>query len=171
MTSAPVTGLPGDADALAERRRALLPFAVIGTLCVVAGGLVAAATAVAPTRHGAWAAAYLVLVCGVAQAGLGLGQILSTSHTPTPVVAVQLVGWNLGNAAVLVGTLTGQTVVVDAGGALLVIALILLARALTPAGGPRAASAHRGARYGYATLILLLLLSIPVGLVLARVRA
>ena len=38
------------------------PFGIVGVVRVVAGGLVAAATAPAPTEHGGWAAAYLVLV-------------------------------------------------------------------------------------------------------------
>lgn len=59
MTSASVPGLPGGSCFLTGRRPELLPFAVIATLCVVAGRLVAVATAVAPTERGAWAAAYL----------------------------------------------------------------------------------------------------------------
>jgi hypothetical protein len=118
---------------LAGRRHELLPFIVIGGVCVVAGGLVAAVTAPAPTEHGTWAAAYLVLVGGVAQAGLGLGQATFTTGTSTPVVAVQAAGWNLGNAAVLVGTLLGVTALVDLGGVLLVVTLGLLARGLRPA--------------------------------------
>lgn len=171
MTSPSVPDLPSGWCFLAGRWQELLPFAVAGMLCVVSGGLIAAVTASAPTEHGTWAVAYLVLVCGVAQTGLGLGQALSTSHTPAPVVAVQWVGWNLGNAAVLVGTLTGRTAVVDVGGVLLVVALLLLARGLFPAGVRRVAGAHRWFRYVYGLLILLLLISIPVGLVLARVRA
>jgi len=46
----------------ASRSAAMLPFGIVGVVCVVAGGLVAAATAPAPTEHGGWAAAYLVLV-------------------------------------------------------------------------------------------------------------
>lgn len=159
-------------SSLAGRRHELLPFTVSGVLCVIAGGLVAAVTASSPTEHGTWAAAYLVLVCGVAQAGLGLGQALFTASTSAPVVAVQFVGWNVGNAAVLVGTLAGLTALVDLGGGLLVVTLGLLARGLIPAAGVcRVAGALRCCLYGYRLLVLLLLVSIPVGLILARVRA
>ena len=40
------------------------------------GGCVAAASSVAPSETASWAAAYLVLVGGVAQVFLGLGQVL-----------------------------------------------------------------------------------------------
>lgn len=55
-----------------------------------------------------------------------------TTRTSTPVVAVQAASWNLGNAAVLVGTLLGVTTLVDLGGALLLVTLGLLARGLCP---------------------------------------
>src|SRR5579875_3107512 len=99
------------------------PFAAFGTACVIAGGLVAAATAPAPSGHGSWAAAYLVLVGGVAQVALGAGQALLAPRSPSRrLVAAEFAGWNAGNAAVLAGTLAGVTPLVDAGGALLVAA-------------------------------------------------
>src|SRR5664280_1572278 len=48
------------------RRSAALPFAAVGAACIVAGGLVAAVSAPAPSEHASWAAAYLVLVVGAA---------------------------------------------------------------------------------------------------------
>ena len=141
-----------------------MPFAVLGVGCVVAGGLVAAVTAVAPSTHASWAAAYLVLVAGVAQVGLGLGQAVLAPRVPSRgQVGAQVVAWNVGNAAVLTGTLTGVLPLVDLGGALLVIGLALLVHAVR--GGQR-----RGwTLYGFRLLALLLLVSIPVGLVLARI--
>lgn len=59
---------------LPARLRPALPFAIVGTACVIAGGLVAAATAPAPSEHGSWAAAYLVLVAGMAQVALAMEQ-------------------------------------------------------------------------------------------------
>lgn len=151
-------------------RTELLPFTLPGVLCIVAGGLLAAVTASAPTQPTTWATAYLVLVGGVAQAGLGAGQILSTRYTPRLVIAAQVVGWNLGNAAVLVGALSNRTGLVDIGGALLVVVLILLTRALVTAGTRPVTGLWRWLRYGYGLLIILLIVSIPVGLVLARWR-
>ncbi len=150
-------------------RHELLPVALIGVLCVIAGGLVAAVTAPAPTEHGTWAAAYLVLVGGVAQIGLALGQAMFSARTSIRLAAVQAVGWNVGNAAVLGGTLLGVFVLVDAGGALLVMALVLLGRGVSPAGARAATGGAKWCLYGYRLLLLILLVSIPVGLVLARV--
>lgn len=152
-----------------DRRLVAAPFAAVGTGCVVAGGLVAAATAPAPSTHASWAAAYLVLVAGVAQIALGLGQAVIASHPPSRrQVAAQVIGWNVGNAAVLAGTLTGALPLVDLGGALLVTDLALLIHAVR-GGLRRGTRTGRWARYGFRLLVLLLLVSIPIGLVLARI--
>jgi hypothetical protein len=88
----------------------MLPFGIVGVICVVAGGLVAAVTAPAATEHGGRAAAYLVLVAGVAQVGLGFGQaLLAPGPLSARLVAIEVAVWNLGNAAVLAGTLLGAT--------------------------------------------------------------
>lgn len=150
-------------------RGTLLPFLVVGAVCVIAGGLVAAATAPNPSEHGSWAAAYLVLVAGVAQIGLGAGQAAFAGRTSQRTVLAEIVGWNLGNAAVLAGTLAGVAVVVDLGGAALLIVLVLLLRGpLTPAAAP--SGRGRWLLHGYRALLLLLIVSIPVGLVLERVQ-
>lgn len=151
-------------------RREVLPSVLTGVLCVIAGGLVAAVTAPAPTEHGTWVAAYLVLVGGVAQAGLGVGQAMFTTQTSARVVAVEAVGWNVGNASVIVGTLLGVTALVDLGGAFLVIALILLARGVSPGAVRPVAGGARWYLRGYRLLVLILLVSIPIGLVLARAQ-
>jgi hypothetical protein len=49
---------------VSARCSAALPFVALGAVCVVAGGLVSAASAFAPSEHAAWAAAYLVLLAG-----------------------------------------------------------------------------------------------------------
>lgn len=144
------------------RPRPALPFAVVGTACVIAGGLVAAFTAPAPSEHASWAAAYLVLVAGVTQVALGVGQALLASP-PRRTVVGEFAAWNAGNAAVLAGTLTGVLPVVYAGGVLLVVALALWTS------GVRRPGPRRG--WGlrlYRLLVVLMLVSIPVGLFLAR---
>lgn len=166
-----VTAPVGSLAWLAGRRSELLPFTVVGTLSIIAGGLVAAVTAPAPSEHGTWSAAYLVLVAGVAQIGLGLGQAMFTSRrTRPPIVAAQAAGWNVGNAAVISGTLLGALALVDIGGVMLVITLGLMARGLAPAGAQPLRGVRRLGLYGYRILVLILLVSIPVGLVLARLR-
>ena len=155
----------------AGRRSELAAFTGIGVLCVLAGGLLVAATARAPSEHASWAGAYLVLVGGLAQAGLGIGQATFTAPRPSlAVLAAQLVGWNLGNAVVLVGTLLGVMPLVDLGGLLLVATLALVAHRLRSSKGSPGDLAHRLGRQGFRLLILILLVSIPVGLVLVRVR-
>lgn len=169
-TSPPAAPVPRAASFLTGRRHELLPFIALGVACVIGGGLVAAATAPAPTEHTTWAAAYLVLVGGVAQVGFALGQALLVTRTPPPIVAVQAAGWNLGTAAVLAGTLLGASALVNLGGVLLIVTLILLARGLRPAGVRPADGIYRWCLHCYRLLVLILLISIPVGLVLARVR-
>lgn len=157
----------------AAMRRAV-PALLVGTTSIVAGGLVAAVTATAPSEHGAWLAAYLVLVSGVAQVALAAGQaLLATGPPSSRVLAVELAAWNLGNLAVAAGTLAGLTLLVDVGGALLVLALALVVAAVRVPGEVRGAGAsvdrlRQWVRAGFLLLVLVLLVSIPVGLWLAR---
>lgn len=148
----------------------LRPFAVAGVLSVITGGLLAAVTARAPSEHATWSVAYLVLVCGVAQIGLGLGRTRVTAAPSNRVAAIEFTGWNLGNAAVLLGTVTDATALVDVGGVLLVVALTLFARDSLRGPTSPPGRVDRWLRYGHRLLVLLLLASVPVGLILARVR-
>lgn len=142
------------------------PFLVLGTACVVAGGLVAAAVAMAPSELGSWAAAYLVLVGGVAQVALGAGQALLAPRPPgRRAVIAELAGWNVGNGAVLAGTLLAATWLADIGGVALIAALALAIAATRGAVRRPAWPLHV-----YRTLLALVLVSIPVGLVLAAVH-
>lgn len=141
-----------------------LPFIALGTISIVAGGLVAAVTAISPTRHATWAAAYLVLVVGVAQLGIGIGQALLAPKTPSSrLITVELLTWDIGNAGVIAGTLMNRVSLVDLGGGLLAISLVLF---LLGARG------HTGRRrlplYLYRLLIAIVLLSIPIGLFISR---
>jgi hypothetical protein len=156
---------------LAARGMQLLPFTAIGVACVVAGGLVAAATAHAPTQHASWAAAYLVLVGGVAQVGLGMGQALFAGRPSATLVTAQLACWNVGNAAVIAGTLASLPVLVDVGGALLVVTLLLLTYALRASGARVAGGVRRWYLHGFRLLVAILAVSIPIGLVLAQLRS
>lgn len=149
--------------------RQAAPAIVVGVVCIVAGGLVAAVTAPSPTEHGTWAAAYLVLVAGVSQVGLAVGQALLTARTPAARTrAAELVTWNVGNAAVLTGTLTGTVWIVDLGGALLVAALALVVVAVHRHPVREGGRSQALARRAFQLLVLLLLVSIPIGLWLGR---
>lgn len=151
-------------SALDARWETVRAFALTGTICVVSGGLVAAVTAPLHSERGAWAAAYLVLVGGVAQIALGFGQALLAAQAPDVSVArVQVATWTVGSAAVIGGTLSRAMLVADLGSALLVVTLLMSLRAVR--------HAHAGrAIWCYRALIVLLVVSIPTGLVLARVR-
>lgn len=149
------------------RLRDIAPFVVIGLLCVTAGGLVAAVTAAAPAEKTTWAAAYLVLVAGLAQAGLGLGQAMFAPRTSRRLTVAQVAGWNAANAAVLVGTLASLRSLVYLGGVLLLTTLISLARGVRARVGRSGDRVRHWWLYGYRLLVLVLLVSVPAGLVLA----
>jgi hypothetical protein len=147
----------------ANRTRLAAAFLIIGGACVIAGGLTAAITAHAPSEHAAWAAAYLVLVAGAAQIGLGVGRAWLADRMPSHKRLVgELGSWNFGNAAVIAGTVTGLTAVVDLGGALLLVALALLLAAVPTRGRTCWPLAL------YRALIVLVLASVPTGLILAE---
>jgi len=148
-----------------DEQRVGLWFAVVGSVCVVTGGLLAAAVANAPSEHAVWASAYLVLVAGVAQVAIGAAQrYLRARSSARPLVVAELVGWNVGNAAVIVGTVVENAAITDIGGALLVGVLALL---FTGTRGARAGWWLRG----YRLLLAVVLVSIPVGLVVGQITA
>ncbi|UKD58125.1 hypothetical protein L3Q65_15775 [Amycolatopsis sp. FU40] len=152
---------------MTPRTAAAAPFAVLGLGCAIAGGLASAVIAPHPTPHGAWAVAYLVLVGGIAQLGLGIGQALLAPEPPASrLVFAQIAAWNLGNAAVLGGTLSDTTPLADIGGALLAVGL---ARLVLGVRGGSPDGRRRWVRHGFQALVVLLLVSIPAGLVLARI--
>ena len=136
-------------------------------MCTVAGGLTSAVTASVPTQASAWTVAYLVLVGGFAQLALGLGQSALAAAEPSwRLIGIQLAAFNLGNVAVVVGTLLRMPLIVDAGGALLLVALALFVWGVR--GNTRKAPL---VLYGYRFVALVLLVSIPIGLALAHIRA
>lgn len=150
-------------------RHAHLPPAFMtvgGAVCVILGGLAAAVTGPLGLSNGSWLAAYLVLVCGVGSCAIGFVQARST---PMPSVRAwtQLSCWLVGNVGVIVGSLTGIPAAVDAGALLLAIALLL---ALAHAGRTAVGPAGALTRWAYRCLLLLLLISVPVGALLAHLK-
>jgi hypothetical protein len=144
-----------------------IAFGSVALLCVVAGGLVAAVTAPLNLTHGSWASAYLVLVGGVAQGALGISQYFLAPHRfgGWKVVA-ELLAWNAASVAVIGGTLIANPWVVDAGGALLVASLVLMIQTV------RGPGTNAGwVLWVYRALVALVAISIPIGLVLAHLRA
>ena len=156
-----------EVEAWFDKRRwaAAAPFGLMGTVCVIGGGLLAAITAHAPSEHSSWAAAYLVLVGGVAQIGLGFGSAVLAPRVPSRTSRIGIFAlWNIGNALVMAGVLVSLNVLVDAGGIALVIALVLALRTIRHSTSPALL------RRTYWLLAIVLGLSIPTGLVLTRIR-
>lgn len=148
----------------AARRAAASPFVWMGVAGAVAGGVLAAATAYSPTFHASWATAYLVLVVGVAQVGLGVGQAFMAEQVPSAaIVTSEFLLFNLGNAAVLVGAILDTNWLTDVGGLLLLPPLVMMLLSVR-----RRSAGPRVAVVAYRTLMVVLLVSIPTGLVLAR---
>ncbi|GGB23820.1 hypothetical protein GCM10011492_12140 [Flexivirga endophytica] len=148
----------------AEQWRRASPFAAIGAVCIVGGGLLAAATAHAPSEHATWAVAYLVLVCGIAQIVVGVGQaavVPAERVTRTP--WAELLAWNLGNAGVIAGTVTDQLWLMVLGSVLLAISLVLFLFAGRGAGRSLLVMVYRA-------VLAIVLVSIPVGIALAIAR-
>ncbi len=156
---------------------------VLGGALVVVGGLVAAVTGPLGLVHGSWLAAYLVLVCGVAQFSMGTmqgGHVGGVEPTSSRRGVVQLLSLNLGNAAVVVGTLTREPFIVDGGIVFLVIAFGIALYAARPWHRPTVGAAAKFSAtsatgrfllWTYRVLLVLLVVSLPVGSVLAHLRA
>ncbi|PQM53442.1 MULTISPECIES: hypothetical protein [Mycolicibacter] len=143
-----------------EQWAAFKPFAVAGASAIVAGGAIAAAIAApAPTRHGVWAVAYLVLVLGAGQLVIGSGQALLPTTSPSPREAtLGAAAFNLSGAAIVVGVVTDHIAVFYAGSGLLFIVLAWWLYRV-----------RRSTRRGWALLtyrlfLAALVVSIPIGM-------
>ena len=153
-------------DEMIDRWPSVRPFLLIGSLCTIAGGLVAAVTRPTGFVLGSWTAAFLVLVGGVAQIALGAGQGW-LAYQPPPIrrVRVEVAFWNLGVGATIVGTLTGTPIVTTAAGCALVVALgLFIATTKAPN------STRRSGRVVFRAVAGIVLVSIPIGLGLAWSR-
>ncbi|MGY5765324.1 hypothetical protein ACXET9_08985 [Brachybacterium sp. DNPG3] len=151
----------------ASPARGDLPFRLLALAWVITGGLTAAITGPLGLEHGSWSAAFQVLVGGVMQGVLGIAQQGLADRAPgRGVLATELLTWNVGGLAVIGGTVLGTPLLVDAGGALLVVTMVLMLRAV----GRRAAGPV-WLLWVFRAALVLTAVSIPVGLVLAHLRA
>ncbi|MFC6705885.1 hypothetical protein [Flexivirga alba] len=143
--------------------RAAAPFVVIGLGLVIVGGFVSAAAAPTASYHSSWAVAYVVLVAGVAQGFIGLGQaVLTEGATSAKVRLAELCCWNAGNALVVAGTLLDVPIVLYLGCLPLIATLMLVLRALAHAPSNWLLWAMR-------VVVVILLVSMPTGIVLQAV--
>jgi hypothetical protein len=140
---------------------------IAGGVSVVAGGVAAAVTGPTHWSHGSWVAAFLVLVAGVAQLGIGAGQAYLSASPPTVAfVAAQCGMWNLGCAMVIAGTLMSSPVTVSVGSVPLVAAVVISVVALEG----RSRTQRSVVLVAYRLLLLVVLASVPVGIALAFAR-
>lgn len=162
------SGSPGDTGDpdIAQRWRDGLPFLALGGVAIVAGGIVAAIARPLDIDLGSWTAAFLVLVGGVAQIGLGVGQAWLTGRRPPARLRnLELLGWNIGGLLTIAGTFAAAPVITSLAGVILVatLAAFLVGTRVASDGARRWHVAYRG-------LVIFVLGSIPVGLLLAWVR-
>lgn len=151
---------------LVDRWEAIDRFLVVGSICIVAGGLMAAVTRPSGFQLGSWVAAYLVLVGGVAQIALAAGQAWLADERPhQTAIRAELATWNIGVVATIAGTLLSAPIVTTFGGIMSIGALSLFL-----AGVRNARSGPQRIRVVYAVLIVIILVSTPVGLSLAWLR-
>ena len=144
-----------------------LPLLTAGGLSVIAGGAAAAVTGPTQWSHGSWVAAFLVLVAGVAQLGIGAGQAYLATTTPTATsVAAQCGMWNLGCAMVIAGTLLSSPFTVSVGSVPLVAVLMMSLLALRG----RSRTRRSIVLVAYRLLLVVVLASVPIGIALAFAR-
>lgn len=149
-----------------QRLRAAWPFCAIGVASIVTGGLVASLTRPLDLESGPWISAYLVLVSGVAQIGLGAGQAALAPHPPSSrVVSIEIVAWNASTATILLGTVIGWPVLTSAGALALLLAVGSFVRQV-----PGAPTGRRWSATAHWALGALVALSAPVGVMLAWIR-
>ena len=143
--------------------RSTAGFLASACVLIVAGGAVGAVNSAAPFGNGSWLAAYLVLVGGVSQIVLSIGQVaLGTSRITRVVSRAQLVLWNLGSLAVPAGVFADWALLVTAGSVALLAALALFAVGV---GGMRPDA--RGRSVLYLAIVVGLTVSVVVGSALA----
>ncbi len=151
------------------------PFVLVGSISIVAGGLVAAVTRPSGIEEGSWVAAYLVLVGGVAQIVLGGGRAFLSTRDTSFSAWPMLWGWNLGALLTISGTIGATPTLTSAGGLATAAALVLFLRdvrgvdaaaASTTPWLPRASVLAKV----YRVLIYVVLASVPIGLVMAWAR-
>lgn len=134
----------------------------IGVACIILGGLITAITGPLQLEKGSWVSAYLVLVAGVIQYALAIQErILEAPQQPVGRQWTRNLLWAAGNVLVILGAFTEIQLFVGLGGVVLIAVLVMC---LLHTKGARRQALTWLAR----TLYLVVILSVPVGLVLAQ---
>jgi len=154
-----------DGESAPERWRSNRLLLAVGGVAIVAGGLVAALARPMGWDHGSWLAAFLVLVAGVSQVGIGAAQAhLGRTAVDVRFTAVECVLWNGGCLGVVTGSLLASPAAVAIFSAPLVAVLAMSSFAV------RQADRKSGYVLLHRLLVGTLLVSIPIGIALAFVR-
>ena len=116
-----------------------------------------------------------MLVGGVAQYAMGRDRARHREATHHESWGwVQIGTWNLGNGIVVTGTLLGEPLLVDSGSLLLILALAVALHAAQPRTGTAVGSSvprlFPRVQAIYRALLIVLVISIPVGVVLSHLR-
>lgn len=143
-------------------------FLTLGILAILVGGMLMAFTAKTPSRLVSWASAYLVLIVGLAQAIIGIILYSLDNDPATFAIIVAFFAFNLGNAAVIMGTIgryrkKNYRQLVDAGGVLLVLSMVTLLVAVHHA-------VFSWQLVFFYVIIVTILVTMPIGLLLSRRR-
>lgn len=134
----------------------------IGVACIILGGLIAAITGPLQLEKGSWVSAYLVLVAGVIQYALAIQEkILDAPQQPVGRLWTRNLLWTAGNAVVILGAFTDLQFFVGLGGLALIAVLVMC---LLHTKGAR----RQGLAWLARALYLVVVLSVPVGLVLTQ---
>jgi len=151
---------------LGSVNKSAIPFLALGGISLILGGVVSAASAGSPSYTSAWAVAYLVLVGGLAQLVLGIGQAeLASKRLPAGLLAAEAVLLNFSTVAVLLGTILAAPALTYAGAGLLLVTLVAFIWAV------RGASQHLPwLLWAFRIMVVVLLVSAPIGLVIAHSR-
>ncbi|MDQ3138993.1 MAG: hypothetical protein M3Q93_15580 [Gemmatimonadota bacterium] len=154
-----------------SRPQALLAFQWFGSAFVLAAATAAIVNAASPFARGWWLVAFLVLVGGVSQVLLGVGQFrlaarASVDPGPSALLWAQVALWNAGTLAVAAADMAVAPAGVAAGSVVLMAALCLfLVSARRSRRWARGAAGWREA--SYVTLLVFLAASVVVGTFLA----
>lgn len=144
------------------------PFLVTGLVGMIGGGFVAAVAGAVDWSAGAWTAAFVVLVVGMAQLVLGLAQAaLAPVLLDRGRVWTQWLLWNIGCAGVIGGTQVDAPVPVAVGSVLFLAALLVSGVTVRAHSG--LTGTPRTLLTVYRVLLVLLCVSVFIGIVLSIV--
>lgn len=161
---------PSFSPALRDRWLAQRPLFVLGTLGILAGGVVAAIARPTGWGHGSWTAAYLVLVVGVGQLAVAFAQAALAPRVPSRGrIWAEVVCWNVGSGIIIAATQVDAPIPVAVGSAVFLAALAIAADVVRPRSDLTGSAALVLGLYR--ALLVILGVSVFVGIVLSVARA